>query len=345
MRYTIIFILLRMLFYSKCEERSDCMLKSGHITASYKKQQINFEVEQGDVFIRPKPFLKWAGGKDRLFNQLRQYLPIELSQVQNYYEPFLGSGAVFFNLVQNFSFKNVILSDINEELILVYKVIQNNVGELMQMIDQYKHKYSRLSDIDKEKFYYEMRNSYNIQRFNINHKKYSDTWIPRAAQMIFLNKTCYNGLYRQNIRGEFNVPFGKNYNPTIYSPINMELIAQLFNNVEIKTTDFESILNAVEDNSFIYLDPPYRPITKTANFTDYYKSGFTEKDNKRLMNSLNILNKRKIKFMLNNSFPLNDNYLAEYYSNYNVSVISANRIMSSIPDRRCKVSEIVVTNY
>ncbi|GHT05530.1 hypothetical protein FACS189423_09790 [Bacteroidia bacterium] len=147
------------------------------------------------------------------------------------------------------------------------------------------------------------------------------------------------------MRGEFNVPFGKNYNPVIYNQTNMELIAKLLNDVEIKTTDFESILNAVKDNSFIYLDPPYRPITKTANFTDYYKLGFTEKDNERLMESLNILNKRKIKFMLNNSFPLNDNYLAEYYTDYKVSVITANRMMSSISDRRCKVSEVVVTNY
>jgi DNA adenine methylase len=321
------------------------MLKVEHISLSYKRQQVLFDVEQGDVPVRPKPFLKWAGGKDRLFHQLKQCLPTKLDLVQNYYELFLGSGAVFFNLIQDFSFKNVILSDINEELILVYKVVQNNVGELMQMIDQYKNKYSKLSDIDKAKFYYEMRNSYNVQRFNINHKKYSDNWISRAAQMIFLNKTCYNGLYRQNMRGEFNVPFGKNYNSVIYNQTNMELIAQLLSSVEIKTTDFESILNAVKDNSFIYLDPPYKPITKTANFTDYYKLGFTEKDNERLMNGLNILNKRKIKFMLNNSFPLNDSYLTEYYSDYRISIITANRTMSSISDRRCKVSEIVVTNY
>ncbi|GHT47620.1 restriction endonuclease subunit M [Bacteroidia bacterium] len=321
------------------------MSKIEHIASYPRKPQVLFGIEQGEILTRPKPFLKWAGGKDRLFHQLQQCLPTELDQVQNYYEPFLGSGAVFFNLVQDFSFRNITLSDINEELILVYKVIQNNVGELMQIIDQYKNRYSKLSNIDKEKFYYEMRNSYNIQRFNINHRKYSDIWIPRAAQMIFLNKTCYNGLYRQNMRGEFNVPFGKNYNPVIYNQTNMELIAKLLNDVEIKTTDFESILNAVKDNSFIYLDPPYRPITKTANFTDYYKLGFTEKDNERLMESLNILNKRKIKFMLNNSFPLNDNYLAEYYTDYKVSVITANRMMSSISDRRCKVSEVVVTNY
>lgn len=326
-------------------EKIHGMLKVGYITSSDEGQQVSFVGKQGAVLVRPKPFLKWAGGKDRLFHQLKQCLPIELDLIQNYYEPFLGSGAVFFNLVQDFSFKNIILSDINEELILVYKVVQNNVGELMQMIDQYNSKYSKLSNIDKEKFYYEIRNSYNIQRFNINHKKYSDIWIPRAAQMIFLNKTCYNGLYRQNLRGEFNVPFGKNYNPVIYNQTNMELIAHLLNNAEIKTTDFESILNAVKDNSFIYLDPPYRPITKTANFTDYYKLGFTEKDNERLMNGLNILNKRKVKFMLNNSFPLNDSCLTEYYADYKISVITANRMMSSIPERRSKVSEIVVTNY
>jgi DNA adenine methylase len=301
--------------------------------------------QQTNNISRPKPFLKWAGGKDRLFHQLQQWLPHELNQIRNYYEPFLGSGAVFFNLTQDFSFNNVVLSDINEELILAYKVIQNNVPELIQIIDQYKTRYFKLSTIDKEKFYYEMRSSYNVQRFNINHKKYSDAWIPRAAQMIFLNKTCYNGLYRQNMRGEFNVPFGKNYDPAVYNQQNMELISKLLSNVEIRTTDFESVLKSVDDNSFVYLDPPYKPVSKTANFTDYYKTGFTEQDNKRLMNNLSVLTKRNIKFMLNNSFSVDNDHLTTYYAGYTISTITANRMMSSISDRRGKISEIVITNY
>ena len=170
-----------------------------------------------------KPFLKWAGGKDKIYSQLEQFLPDDIchGKIDNYYEPFLGSGAVFFNLAKRYQFKNIFLSDINEELILVYKVVKKNPVELIQILDQLKNKYNRLSDKDKEKFYYDLRTTYNYLRFNINYKKYSDAWVPRAAQMIFLNKTCYNGLYRQNLRGEFNVPFGKNYYPPIYEYDNL----------------------------------------------------------------------------------------------------------------------------
>ncbi|MDR0232157.1 MAG: Dam family site-specific DNA-(adenine-N6)-methyltransferase [Dysgonamonadaceae bacterium] len=300
-----------------------------------------------EEFNDPKPFIKWAGGKDKLYSQLEQWLPFNITKgdFKNYYEPFLGSGAVFFNLAKKVSFDNVVLSDINEELILVYKVVQRDVSELMELLDQYKNRYSKLSDIDKEKFYYDMRFSYNNQRFNINHKKYSELWISRAAQMVFLNKTCYNGLYRQNMRGEFNVPFGKNYHPSIYDQKNIELVSKLLNRVEIKSSDFSSILDNVLNNSFVYLDPPYRPISKTSNFTDYYKLGFTEKDNNRLMEKLNLLNRQNVKFMLNNSFPLNDEYLKKYYANYSVNLITANRMMSGISSKRGKVSEIVITNY
>ena len=294
-----------------------------------------------------KPFLKWAGGKDKLFNQLEIFLPPEIKkgEITNYYEPFLGSGAVFFNLIKQQTFEKVVLSDINEELILVYTVIQNDVEELIQILDQLKSRYLQLSDSDKEKFYYDLRTAYNYMRFNINYKKYSNAWIPRAAQMIFLNKTCYNGLYRQNLRGDFNVPFGKNFSPPLYEYDNMLLISSILKKTNILISDFEDILDQVPQDSFVYLDPPYRPISKTARFNDYYKLGFNEKDNDRLMHLLKILNQNGVKFMLNNSFKVNDEYVQKYYSQYNIAFIKANRMMSSIPNKRNKVSEIVITNY
>lgn len=297
-------------------------------------------------FPNIKPFLKWAGGKDRLFNQLEQYLPSELTRgkIKNYYEPFLGSGAVFFNLIKRKNFDAITLSDVNEELILVYKVVQNDVEELMQILEQIKKKYLGLSDIDKEKFYYELRTSYNYMRFNINYSKYSYLWIARAAQMIFLNKTCYNGLYRQNMRGDFNVPFGKNFTPPLYDRENLLTISSILRKVKIEVADFENVLMQIPENSFVYLDPPYRPISKTARFNDYYKLGFSEDDNNRLIKNLDILTQKGVKFMLNNSFYDNE-YIDKHYTMFNISFIQANRMMSSIPTKRNKVSEVVITNY
>ena len=163
--------------------------------------------------------------------------------------------------------------------------------------------------------------------------------------MIFLNKTCYNGLYRQNLRGDFNVPFGKNFSPPLYEYDNMLLISSILKKTNILISDFEDILDQVPQDSFVYLDPPYRPISKTARFNDYYKLGFNEKDNDRLMHLLKILNQNGVKFMLNNSFKVNDEYVQKYYSQYNIAFIKANRMMSSIPNKRNKVSEIVITNY
>ena len=195
-----------------------------------------------DIDMSVKPFVKWAGGKYKLFEQIRDKLPVELNkgEIKCYYEPFLGGGAMFFKLVQQYKFDSIFLSDLNEELVLTYKVVQQNVFDLLDYLSQYKRKYDKLSDKDKEAYYYEMRTSYNMQRFNVNFNKYSDFYIPRAAQMIFLNKTCYNGLFRQNLKGEFNVPFGKNFNVQIVDANNLINISTILQNTELRCTDFSS---------------------------------------------------------------------------------------------------------
>ncbi len=294
-----------------------------------------------------RPFLKWAGGKDKLFNQLENLLPNEIEDggIKNYYEPFLGSGAVFFNLMNRCHLDNIVLSDINEELILTYKVVKYDVEELMQILRQLKTKYLKLSDIDKEKFYYDLRNAYNSYRFNINYEKYSSNWIYRASQMIFLNKTCYNGLYRQNLRGEFNVPFGKNYYPPLFDEANLAGVSNVLQRVEIVASDFEVILTNVKKESFVYLDPPYRPTSDTSKFRHYYKLGFSEEDNIRLAQQLRDLTGQGVCFMLNNSAALDESFIHRHYKGYNIHSIDANRMMSSIPHKRKKISEVVITNY
>jgi DNA adenine methylase len=297
------------------------------------------------------PVVKWAGGKTKVYSQLIQKMPKELfnGKIKNYYEPFFGGGAIFFNIIQFVKFDKCILSDINEELMLLYSVIKNDINKLIGFVEKYQLQYDSLTELDKEKYYYDMRNTYNIERFNINHNDYSYLFIPRAAQMLFLNKTCYNGLYRQNLRGEFNVPFGKNYHPRIIDHKNLISIGDILKNVEIKCKDFQDIcLDINEKNSFVYLDPPYRSINKSVGFTNYHKSNFTDKDQFRLSETFKILDEKKIKLMLNNScMKINDSSgtIEKYYNGYNISYINSNSTMSSVIAKRKKINELVITNY
>ncbi len=298
-----------------------------------------------------KPFIKWAGGKSQLLEQYEKIFPFELKAgiIKNYYEPFLGGGSVFFYIAQKYAIENAILFDINEELILVYKVIKNDPETLLDFIERYKRKYYSLNEREQNKLFYEIRNIYNLTRFNINHKKYSDNWIPRAAQMIFLNKTCFNGLFRLNHKGEFNVPFGKYKNPQFYDEDNIINISKLLKRTELYTSDFSEIGNLILNNSFVYFDPPYRPISKTSSFTSYSKNDFNDKDQIRLSNVFHALDKRDVKLMLSNSDPKNyksdDNFFETHYSGYNIQKVSASRMINCKGEKRGKISELLITNY
>ncbi|MBP1631349.1 MAG: dam [Bacteroidetes bacterium] len=300
-----------------------------------------------DIDIGVKPFVKWAGGKYRLYEQIRHKLPTELNEgaIKYYYEPFLGGGAMFFRLAQQYKFNSIFLSDLNEELVLTYKVVQYNVSDLLEYLWQYQKKYNSLSDKDKESYFYEMRASYNMQRFNVNFKKFSELYIPRAAQMIFLNKTCYNGLFRQNLKGEFNVPFGKNYNVQIVDSNNLCKISTILQNVEIRCEDFCSSCDDVKSNSFVYFDPPYSPVSKTANFTSYCKGNFYHKDQVRLSNLFRDLDKSGTKLMLSNSYVETNDIISELYKGYYFSYIYSHKTMPSIISKRGKVKELLITNY
>ena len=170
-----------------------------------------------------KPFLKWVGGKRQLLNTFEKLYPKNLKnkKVENYYEPFVGGGAVFFDVAQKYKIKNAFLYDINEELILTYLVIQKDVSKLLDFLYRYSKQYKNISEEKQKEYYYELRENFNQQRFNINYDRYSENWIPRAAQTIFLNRTCFNGMYRVNKSGHFNVPFGKYSNPKICDEENL----------------------------------------------------------------------------------------------------------------------------
>lgn len=256
-----------------------------------------------------KPFLKWAGGKTQLLKQFKKYFPPELKEgaLKNYYEPFLGSGAVFFFIAQNYPIKKAYLSDINEDLVLTFSVVKQNVQELIDELTLLKSEYIKINEKEREKYFYKIRQLFNEERNKINFKKYNSSWIPRAAKLIFLNKTCFNGLFRLNRKGEFNVPFGRYKNPRIFNEDNLINASRVLQIAEIFITDFENVQNKIKDDFFIYFDPPYRPISTSSSFTSYSKYDFKEDDQKRLANLYNELRVNGNKLMLNNPDPKNEN--------------------------------------
>jgi DNA adenine methylase len=301
--------------------------------------------------LKAKPFLKWAGGKGQLLQKFKELYPKELvaQKIKNYYEPFLGSGAVFFDVIQNYSVENACLYDINEELILTYKVVQKDASKLIDYLDRYQKIYTALNKKKKEEYFYEQRLNYNLQRFNIDYNKYSESWISRAAQLIFLNKTCFNGLYRVNSKGDFNTPVGDYKNPVICDEYNLLAVSEILGKATIKKSDFKQVGRDFKNDSFVYFDPPYRPISKTASFTAYSKHNFTDTEQKKLAFLFRQIDNKGGFAMLSNSDPKNsdpaDNFFDILYKGFNIVRIPAKRMINSDASKRGRINEIVVTNY
>jgi DNA adenine methylase len=301
--------------------------------------------------LKARPFLKWAGGKGQLLPKFQTLYPRKLldKKIKNYYEPFLGSGAVFFDIAQHYEIENAFLYDINEELILTYKVIQQDVAKLIDFLYRYQKTYHQLGKKQRNEYFYEQRTNYNLQRFNVDYKKYTEQWIARAAQLIFLNRTCFNGLYRVNSKGEFNTPVGNYSNPTICDEYNLLSVAKLLEIATIKKADFKQVKRDLKKNSFVYFDPPYRPISKTANFKAYSKHDFTDKEQKELSVLFAHIHSKGEFVMLSNSDPKNndpkDNFFDELYKTFTITRVSAKRMINSNALKRGSIHEIVATNY
>lgn len=301
------------------------------------------------VGTKAKPFLKWAGGKTQILPEIERRLPFELSvgKIKRYVEPFIGGGAVFFHLAQFHRLEEIVISDINLELLIVYKTVKEDVEGLIEQLNRLKKRF--LCSADRENFYYEQRELFNQNVKEINFKHFRSSWIPRTAQFIFLNHTCFNGLYRTNSKLLFNVPFGKYAQPGIYDEINLRAASDLLQTVEIRQDDFEMCDEFADDATFIYFDPPYRPISKTSSFNTYHKSEFTDEDQKRLANCFRRLDTKGAKLMLSNSDPKNenpnDNFFDELYRDFRIERIKASRAINSNGAKRGQISELLITNY
>ena len=297
-----------------------------------------------------KPFLKWAGGKTQLLHDIDNNLPpeIKIKGIINYYEPFLGSAAVFLYLKQKYNIENAFLYDINPNLISTFKIVRNyNDGllkELKVLDKEFKSKNS-----EKRKLYYKSRrDEFNsLLKSNINNSIQS--LIKKAALTIFLNKTCFNGLYRVNKSGRFNVPMGKYENPKIVDEENLISVSGVLKNVVLEVRDFKTLPEVIKKNSFIYYDPPYTPLNKTSNFTTYSEFEFSMNEQKELAGVYGILDKKGVKQLLSNSDLKNHNsqneFLDSLYSKFTIKRILASRVINSKASKRGKISEILVRNY
>ncbi len=298
--------------------------------------------------LQAKPFLKWAGGKGQLISQLRKYLPKEIVKsrvIHKYFEPFVGGGAVFFWLGQEYEIKEAFLYDINPEIVMAYKSVQSKINALVLELQDLEKEYHSCSKDLRYKIYYEKRVEYN----EYISKRLPNNVVRRSALLIFLNKTCFNGLFRVNSRGLFNVPFGRYERPTICDEENLLAIHKVLKNTHIECADFSKCLKSADAKSFVYFDPPYRPISRTSNFTSYIKNGFGDDDQRRLKGVFDKLNKVGANVMLSNSDPKNvnpyDNFFDDLYEGYNINRLVANRMINSNALQRGQIKEILLTNY
>ncbi|MGC9352465.1 MAG: DNA adenine methylase [Mariniphaga sp.] len=301
--------------------------------------------------IPAKPFLKWAGGKGQLLEAFQRFYPTELREggIETFCEPFVGGGAVFFDIAQKFSIKSALLCDNNEDLILTYQVIQKEVQTLIEKLDRLQHQYLKLNEEKRTEYYYKVREQFNAKKRSLNFNRFSTKWIDRAAQIIFLNRTCFNGLFRFNSKGEFNVPQGRYKNPKILDVENLFKVSQLLSVAEIQKSDFREIRHRVNENTFVYYDPPYRPLNQTSSFTAYSKDAFGDPEQIALATLFSELDQKGIKQMLSNSDPKNhnpdDHFFDNLYKDFQIFRVPARRLINSAGDKRHAINEIVVTNY
>ncbi len=298
-----------------------------------------------------KPFLKWAGGKTQLLSQLALKFPIELKLgiIKRYVEPFIGGGAVFFHVATLYEIEEFVISDINPEIVLCYRVIREDVQALLDMLDELQFSYDKLSIEQQERVFYEIREQFNSSLHSTHFQEISKDTVLRVAQTIFLNHTCFNGLFRVNSKGGFNVPFGKYKNPTFHERNNLLEIAEILRDTNVLCGDFSICNEFAESKTFYYFDPPYRPISATSAFTSYSASNFNDDSQKRLANNFRYLDKQEAKLMLSNSNPkngnINDNFFEHLYDGFTISTVMAARAINSQGSKRGQILELLITNY
>ena len=305
----------------------------------------------GSKITRAKPFLKWAGGKGQLLKQFEKYYPKELKEgkITKYCEPFIGSGAVFYHIMQTYDIQESLIIDVNQELILAYQTIKKDVESLIKSLSALEKKYLAKEQEERKDFFYETREAFNSNLEKIDFDNFSDIWIERTMQTIFLNRTCFNGLFRVNSKGGFNVPFGDHKNPRICYDENLQSISKLIQNTTILKGDFTMSKDFIDSNTFVYFDPPYRPLNKTSSFTSYSKFEFTDEEQLKLATFFEKMDHKGAKMLLSNSDPKNENpeddFFEDAYESYQIYRVKASRAINSKASKRGKINELIIPNY
>jgi DNA adenine methylase len=275
---------------------------------------------------KAKPFLKWVGGKRQMLSQYEEHFPTNFN---NYFEPFVGGGAVFFYLLPEKAY----LNDVNKDLMNAFEKVRDDLGQLTTILQDLEEDYLSEDEDGRKEFYYNMRNRYNeLQNGDIE----------RTALLFFLNKTCFNGMYRVNNSGEFNVPHGRYKNPTILDKENLEAVSAILRNTQLSSVDFEKAVEDAGKEDFVYLDPPYDPLDDTSDFTEYSEDGFDVNDQKRLSYLFEELDERGCYVMLSNSAT---DFIKRLYRDFRIEPMKANRYINSDGSSRGEIDELLILNY
>ncbi len=289
-----------------------------------------------------KPFLKWAGGKGHLISEIEKFYPFDNGKITKYAEPFVG-GAVLFDILSKYDLEQIYINDINAELINTYRVIKENINELIVALKELQEQFVPSDTERRKKYYSEKRNRFNYLKTSGDGTEN----IEKAALMIFLNKTCFNGLYRVNKKGLFNVPMGAYKNPLICDEENLRAVSEALQNVTIDCKDYRESAEFIDDKTFVYLDPPYRPITATASFTAYTENQFNDKEQIELAQFAECMSRKGAKVVVSNSDPKNidaeDDFFDRLYSSYRIKRVEASRMISCRSAARGKIKELLIS--
>lgn len=288
-----------------------------------------------------KPFIKWVGGKSQLLEEIRKKYP---SKIEKYCEPFVGGGAVLFDVLSRYHPETVLINDINKELINTYTQIKNNCSQMIDLLSDLQSSYKSHSLEENKNFFYEKRNRYNELKVNGNDTEN----LEKAVLFIFLNKTCFNGLYRVNSKGMFNVPFNNAKNPLICDKDNLLACSGLLKNVEMQSRDYKECKSFIDKGTFVYIDPPYRPITQTSAFTSYSENGFSDKEQIELGEFITEISDKGAFVLASNSDPKNvdehDDFFDNLYSHFEIKRVSASRMINSNAKKRGAINELLISN-
>ena len=294
-----------------------------------------------------RPFLKWAGGKRQLLPEIEARLPHDIAECTTYVEPFIGGGAVLFHLLEEYDFDFVHISDLNPELTLCYRMLQTDALSVARCLQGLIDDYPTIQE-ERAPTYYAIRDDWNLRVDDLQSLSHEQE-IARAAQTLFLNKTCFNGLFRVNSSGRFNVPIGSYVNPSFQTEEELLRVQDALQGVTIHTSPFQDCVDWVDDSSFVYFDPPYRPLSDTSNFVSYARGDFDDDDQEALSETFRELHSRGARILLSNSDPKNtegdDEFFDDMYADFTIERVYASRAINSNASRRGSITELLIRNY